>query len=199
MSTALPYPVTARTLRPVHGVTDPALYANLSEIAAPAVARVPGPGGPQLVVSAVELKRVAVEDAAEDARRKRKVEQANAVLDRLEHREAAIALEVKRLGHVKAAIARRMERIEDAAITLMDEAGLTVVAGIRCTWTAKQTPEALVVDDESKVPAEYMRQPPTPGKEPDKTAIKKALKADAELAPAEWGCRLTSTTKLVRK
>jgi hypothetical protein len=200
MSTALPYPVTARKLRPVHGVTDPKLYANVSETAAPPVARVPGPGL-QLVPkeSGAALKRAAVDEAAEESHRKRKVEQANSVLDRLEHREAAVALEIKRLSQLKAAIARRIERIEDVALTLMEDAGLAAVAGIRCTWTTGQTPETLVIDDQTKVPLEYMRQPPAPGKEPDKTAIKKAFKANAELAPAAWGCRLTSTTKLVRK
>jgi hypothetical protein len=39
----------------------------------------------------------------------------------------------------------------------------------------------------------------TPPATPDKNAIKKALAADAELNAADYGCRLTSKTKLVRK
>jgi hypothetical protein len=39
----------------------------------------------------------------------------------------------------------------------------------------------VVIDDVALVPAQYMRQPPTPAPEPDKTALSAALKAGSVL------------------
>jgi hypothetical protein len=174
-------------LKPVHGIKNKALYANLTLVRPPETK------------GAAERKAAAATEAQAQARLKNVVERTNGVLDRLELRQSSLAAEIKRLTKQKNATAARIERIEDKALTLMHEAGLTQVAGIRCNFRAQQAAAALEVTDETKIPAEYLRQPKTPPPEPDKVAIKKALAEDDEIDPAAWGCRLTSRTSLIRK
>jgi hypothetical protein len=147
---------------------------------------------------AAARKAAAREGNAAEARLKRKVEQANRVLDALEARQERIALEIKHLQRVKAAAAARYEKIEDAVIEYMEDAQVTVLAGIRTKMRTQPTPEALDVYNLKLVPVEYLRQPKTPPKEPDKVALKKAINEAVEFDPATWGCKLTSRTTLVR-
>jgi hypothetical protein len=44
----------------------------------------------------------------------------------------------------------------------MQDAGLSTVAGIRCGFRTQPAAASLVVDDQSLIPAEYLRQPKTP-------------------------------------
>jgi hypothetical protein len=61
-------------------------------------------------------------------------------------------------------------------------------------WHAKpaKTPGRVIVDDETLIPATYMRTPEPPAPQPDKTAIAAALKAGADVLGArlEAGYRL---------
>lgn len=181
MATSFP----TRNLRPVTGIRDRALYTNVVELQDHAK-------------GAVARKAAAVAEAQTEARLKRKVDQANRVLDALEAREQAIANAIKELNEQRKETSARIARIEDGVIALMDEARVQNVSGNRRSFRLQQSPEALEVVDESMIPREYMRTPKTPPATPDKVAIKKALAADETIAPSMWGCKLTSKTSLVR-
>jgi hypothetical protein len=162
-------------------------YANLTLV----------PDAPKRSVR--ERKASALADASAESALKRIVERANDVLDALEAREVSLASQIKALQKRKAANAARIERIEDRALTLMQEAGLTTLAGVRCSWRSQPAAAALDIVDETLIPRSYFNTPKTPPATPDKVAIKKALAADDELDPAAWGCKLTSKISLIRK
>jgi hypothetical protein len=161
------------------------LFSNLTQMPARSAAK-----------SAVERHRAAQSAAEREARLKRKVEQAQRVLVALEARAAACAAEIKRLQALKKSADLRAERIEDAALTLMQDAGLEKITGLRTTFTARLAPAALEVVNASLVPAEFLRQPPP---EVNKTLLKAALAANAEMNPAKYGCKLTQKVTLMRK
>lgn len=135
----------------------------------------------------------------EEAQLKRNIERANTVLDRLELREKEFAAQLKRLQKRKNATGARIARIEDEILSYMDEERLTLVTGIRCTMRAQPAAASLEVIDETLIPKEYFRQPAAPPSAPDKVAIKAALAANEDLAPGDWGCKLTSKISLVRR
>lgn len=135
----------------------------------------------------------------QEAQLKRNVERANSVLDRLEARQSEFAAQLKRLQKRKNATAARIEKIEDTILNYMDDEGLQLLTGIRCTMRAQPAAASLEVFDEKLIPKEYFRQPPAPPSAPDKVAIKAALAANEELAPSDWGCKLVSKISLVRR
>ena len=172
-------------LAPVFGVRDPAAYTNLQNVK-------------PILRSAVQQRAAARSAALAESQIKAKVEQANRVLDALEAREKALAKAIKALDRQKKATAKRVEKIEDAILSWMEESQLKSVEGLRVTFRAQTAAPALVIDDVSKVPDEYLRQPPIPAKEPDKLAIKAALAANEDLAPEAFGARLVSKVSLIR-
>ena len=172
-------------LTPVFGVRDPAAYGNLQNVK-------------PLLKSAVQQRAAARSAALAESHIKAKVEQANRVLDALEAREKALAKAIKALDRQKKATVKRLEKIEDAILTWMEESQLKSVEGIRVTFRAQTAAPALVIDDVSKVPAAFMRQPPVPPLEPDKIAIKAALAANEDLTPDAFGARLVSKVSLIR-
>ena len=159
-------------LAPAPGIRDKALYANLTAV-------------PPTLKTAVARRAAARSEAQAEAHIKTKVEQANGVLDRLEERVKAVAVASKALDQKKRLLARRIERITDAILQEMQDAQLTKVDGIRCSFGAASA-AALEVVDQTKLPAEFLRQPKTPPAEPDKLAIKAALAANDELLPGDW-------------
>jgi hypothetical protein len=135
----------------------------------------------------------------QEAQIKRNVERANALLDKLEARQAEFAAELKRLQKRKNATAARIERIEDEILTYMDEQGVELLTGIRCTMRSQPAAAALEILDETKIPKEYFRQPPAPPNAPDKVAIKAALAKLPDMNPDDWGVKLKSKISLIRK
>jgi hypothetical protein len=135
----------------------------------------------------------------QEAQTKRNVERSNAVLDRLEARQAGFAAELKRIQKRKNATAARIERIEDEILTYMEDEKIELLAGIRCTMRAQAAAAALEVTDETLIPQQYMRQPPAPPRSPDKVAIKAALAKLPDMDPGDWGCKLSSKISLIRK
>jgi hypothetical protein len=192
MATPFPFPVTARKLAPAPGIRNPALYANVAAAGPQLVPDVPAKG-------AAAHKRAAVSEHAAEALLKRKVQTANDALNYIEAQTDNLDAEIAVIMARKKALTKRFARVEDAAIKFMETNGLAMIEGYRCTWSTAQTPEALDVFDETKVPKTYMKAGRTPPPAPDKNAIKKALNGDAELVPSDWGCKLTSRTKLNRK
>jgi Siphovirus Gp157 len=166
-----------------------AAYANVGLFAVPPPAR-KGAGA---------LKLEAVASRSAESQAKRKVQQVNDMLEKLEAREAAFGAYIKRLQKRKNAIAARIEKIEDRVLVYMDESGAEVLTGVRCSLRMQTAAASLEVIDESLLPAKFFRLPPPAAKQPDKVAIKAALAADVDLVPASIGVRLTSKVCLIRR
>lgn len=170
------------------GIRDLRAYAN--PIA-------PRPAAVKLSIMA--QRAAASAERSAEAKTKELVERVYALLDDLEAREEELGALAKLYAKRKAALAARRERIEDRVLAEMQAAGLAHVAGLRVSFRAQQAAEALDVFDPTLVPAEFLRQPKTPPKQPDKVALKTALAKDADLDPAAWGCSLSAKTILVRR
>lgn len=99
-------------------------------------------------------------------------------------RIAGIKSELERLSK----LAKGEQRKIDAAEALVDRAfgriyeGKSVAFG-NFTLSYRKS-EAVVVEDEAKLPSEYLRMPEPPKPEPDKTKIKEAIKAGNEVSGA---------------
>jgi hypothetical protein len=157
-----------------------------------------------------ERTRAALKAAADPERDaelllKRKIDQANAVLDRLEAREAAytadserITAELERIAARQAFTQARRERLEERILRAMSAADLSHAAGIqRELWARPAGVKKLIVDSPAKIPAQWMRTPKPAKAQPDKLGMKAALEADPDLAIA--GVRLVQTVTLIRK
>lgn len=155
---------------------------------------------PSVSKRSTAVLRAASEQAREtEARLKRKVEQANTILDRLEARAVTQAAAQRELAKRKAATLARIERIEDAILTEMHNAGLEKISGLRCTMRSQPAAASLEIVNSLLIPKQYMVPPKPAPASPDKVAIKKALAADDELDPAAWGVKLSTTISLIRK
>lgn len=128
-----------------------------------------------------------------ELRTKRKIDQAAGVLDRIDARTKQLQAQIKLLQRRKNALDARCERIEDRILTEMMDSGLKQATGLQRTFTQRPAPESLVVDDETLIPAEYLRESVLSA--PDKVAIKQALAQGAEIG----GVHLQQKISLVRK
>lgn len=123
---------------------------------------------------------------------KQAIDRANGILDALEARRAIYKAQTAALKKRDELAAARIDHIEDAILTWMEQAKLTAAAGFHVTFTARPAPAALDVLDESLIPDDYIREKTVTA--PDKVAIKRALAAGEEIA----GVRLTQKISLVR-
>lgn len=90
------------------------------------------------------------------------------------------------------AVQARAERVRAYLKENMERTGITK---IECPWFVlkiAKNPERVRVTDAAAIPNEYLRIPPVPEPEPDKTKIKKALQ-DGTAVP---GCELEQGTRL---
>jgi hypothetical protein len=157
---------------------------------ASAYAIVPNP--PPQRASAVQRKAAAREEHSREARLKCKIDQASRVLDRIDRQAAALAAQMNALAVRKAALTRRTERIEDRVLSEMLANRLEKVSGNRVTFTARAAAAALVVDNESLVPSEFLREKLVSSV--DKIAIKLALAKGADVP----GVSLAQKVSLIR-
>lgn len=107
----------------------------------------------------------------------------------------AMAAQIK---EAESAMAARRKSIEKRAASLksylhtnMEKAG---IHKIECPWfvvSLKKNPASVVIDDESSIPADYMREIPA-ALQPDKALIKQAI-TDGYDVP---GCHLQAGTRL---
>lgn len=89
-------------------------------------------------------------------------------------------------------IEKRAESIRAYLLFNLQTAGITKIESPWFTLSIRKNPPAVVVDDESLIPQEFIVQPPPPAPRPDKTAIARALKAGADVP----GCRLFQNERL---
>lgn len=101
--------------------------------------------------------------------------------DRLDKR---LKIAESRVGHIK-----------EWLKTNMTACGITKIECPVFTVALQNNPPSVVIDAESQIPADYMRQPEPPPAVPDKTLIKKAI-SDGYDVP---GAHLIQTQRLVIK
>lgn len=173
-------------------------YANVLHLVPPPATRKPSTAA-----------RKAAADPAREAelRLKRKIDQVNGMLDRLEARGIAQGIALKAIQKRKAATLARIERLEDAILSEMSKAGIDKAAGIRYTFTSKPNPASLLVDHDELIPAVFLRTIPASDL-PDKVAMKAFLQkregetdADYEerTAALSAAVHLEQTVTLLRK
>jgi hypothetical protein len=101
----------------------------------------------------------------------------------------------KRMKERGDSLASRSESLRKYALDAMQATGISRVSTDEFAASVAKTPGRVVIDDVSLVPPQYMRQPPTPAPEPDKTALAAAIKAGTVLD----GVRLVSGYRLAIK
>lgn len=89
-------------------------------------------------------------------------------------------------------IEKRAESVRQYLLFNMQAAGISRIESPWFTLAVRKNPPAVVVDDESALPPEFIVQPPPPAPRPDKDAIKRALKAGADVP----GARLMQSERL---
>ena len=128
-----------------------------------------------------------------ESRLKRKIESVNAVLDEIDSRQAALAAQIKELSRRKASLCNRAEKITDRILTLMAEAHVDKVSGVRVTFTARPCPASVVIDDEALLSRDYFREKLV------STVDKIQIKCDLAKGLDVPGTHLESRITLVRK
>lgn len=103
----------------------------------------------------------------------------------------AITDTIKNLQGRTQAIDRRVDRLQDYLREQMQASGIKSASDNRIKLTLKQNPLSVRVDDPNKIPLNYCRIIPE-CMEPDKTAIKAALKSGAVIP----GCALIQAVRL---
>lgn len=155
-----------------------------------------------------DQKRLADQERAKQARFKRSIDRKAVLLDRLEARAIAFDAQLKALKARKEAALVRFEKMEDAVLEQMSAARTQKLTGLERVFVAKPNAPRLVIEDESKIPERYLRQPPIPAKEPDKIGIKAVLaRAAGEAATEEeiaaaaaiGGVKLVQSMSLLRR
>lgn len=116
-----------------------------------------------------------------------KCENTAMVLRELATQAAAIKTEEKRLAERRKSIENNIEAIKSRLLTFMVQTGKTNFKTTLFSFSARDTSGALVVDNESKIPANYLiPQPPKIDKAAVKAAIKSGVKVDgAHIEPTQ--------------
>lgn len=116
-----------------------------------------------------------------------KCENTAMVLRELAAQAAAIKAEEKRLAERRKSIENNIEAIKSRLLTFMVQTGKTNFKTTLFSFSARDTSGALVVDNESKIPANYLiPQPPKIDKAAVKAAIKSGVKVDgAHIEPSQ--------------
>lgn len=118
------------------------------------------------------------------------------VLRNLQSEAATLEAEVQRMIDRLTRVRNRAEGLERYMLASLQLAEVTSVKGPTLTISVVQNPPAVIVDDESQIPAGYMVTPapaPPPKPRPDKKAIADAFKRNGEIIPGtrvERGVRL---------
>lgn len=90
------------------------------------------------------------------------------------------------------ALERRAGQLREYLKAQMERTGITAIECPYFKLAIKQNPPAVVIDAESQIPAQFMRQPEPPPPAPDKKALAEALKAGQDIP----GAHLVRGTRL---
>lgn len=108
----------------------------------------------------------------------------------------ASASAIREAANAMKARAERLEkRAESIRQYLLFQLQVASILRIECPWftlAVRKNPPSVSIDDESKIPEEYLIQPLPPPKRPDKPSIARALKAGEDVP----GARLIDSDRL---
>lgn len=97
----------------------------------------------------------------------------------------------KQMADRRKALEKRAERLKTYLHTNMEKAGISKIESPWFVISIKNNPASVVVDDESEIPDDFMREIPACF-EPDKAIIKSVIQ-EGYTVP---GCHLASTTRI---
>lgn len=118
-----------------------------------------------------------------------------AMIGNLSAESNAYAVHAERAAMQAKSIAARADWLRHYLLTNMKAVNVTEIKGAGLTIKRVDNPEAVEIFDEKQIPELFMRRPPQPEAAPDKTAIKDALKAGADVP----GAKLTRTQRITIK
>ncbi|MDE2099146.1 MAG: siphovirus Gp157 family protein [Patescibacteria group bacterium] len=95
----------------------------------------------------------------------------------LEATAQAIKEAESRMAERRKAIENRVESIRSYVLRNMQAAGIQVIECDLFRISLRNNPPSCVIDDESKIPIEYLRQPKIPDPAPDKKKMLEDMKA----------------------
>lgn len=124
---------------------------------------------------------------------KRKVDQANALMDALEAQQAALSKQITRLQKRKAAACARYEKIEQATLRYLEAIGRTKLDGFSTSFAARPATPGVRIDDETLIPGDYLKV------EEIAKPIKALIKAALDRGIAVPGVSLVQTISLIRR
>lgn len=158
----------------------PQLYAVVARTSA----------APQPKRNLVEIKTAKLAEL----KTKKAIDRANALLDRIAERQAALARRIEALERQQRVCGVRAERIGARIVAELEAAALTRADGFRSSVLISASPPAVEILDAELVPAEFLRHPKPPKPAPDKPKIKAAIEAGQRVA----GCKLVQGVTLRR-
>lgn len=123
-----------------------------------------------------------------------KIDRTCGVLAAFEAAAFAAQNEIDRLDKRKAHFIRQHDRLEAYALAALQLANSKTLEGHTSKLSARLNPPSVVIDDATRIPAEFMRTPAQPPPTPDKTKIKNAIKAKTDVP----GARLATSYRLER-
>jgi hypothetical protein len=123
-----------------------------------------------------------------------KIDRTCGVLAAFEAAAEAAQHEIDRLDKRKAHFVRQHGRLEAYALAALQLTNQKTLEGHTSKLSARLNPPSVIIDDSSRIPAEFMRTPTPPPPTPDKMAIKKALAANIPVP----SCRIVRTYRLER-
>jgi len=110
----------------------------------------------------------------------------------LEAHNPAIDAEIERLQALKKQRANAAAYLRKYLLHNMQATGITKIETPLFKLSVRDNPPAVEIYEPGLIPAEYMKQKPPPPPEPDKTAIKDAIKAGQDVP----GAKLTQGKRL---
>jgi len=115
-----------------------------------------------------------------------------AVIGNLAAEAEVYAAHAKRMQDKAKAIAARSESLKAYLLNNMQAVSVSEIKGDGFSIKLQNNPESVEVFQPELIPALFMRVPPVPEAQPDKTSIKEALKAGADIP----GARLTRSVRV---
>jgi hypothetical protein len=97
-----------------------------------------------------------------------------------------------RMAERRKKLEQRAERVRGYLLDAMLYAGIERIDSPHFALSVKANPPSVKVDDPRQLPPEYLRTPPPPAPEPDKTRIRAALASGADVP----GARLVQTRRV---
>ncbi len=114
------------------------------------------------------------------------------VIRNIKAEEDAIQQAVAGMVERQKAKAKTVERLKDYLKNNLEACGLKKVESPYFVVSVRANPASVVIDDESAIPTMFLVHPPAPAPRPDKTAIKEAIKAGANVP----GAHVSSSTRI---